>query len=67
MVVWESYSGAALDGYDIYYQEFHSDGSTTSAQVNSTLFTRTPGQPLDRRGRRWRFRHRLERGRRHRG
>ncbi len=39
MVVWESYSGNALDGYDVYYQEFHSDGSTTSAQVNSALFT----------------------------
>jgi subtilisin-like proprotein convertase family protein/secreted trypsin-like serine protease len=39
MVVWESYSGNALDGYDVYYQEFQASGATISAQVNLPLFT----------------------------
>ena len=38
-LVWESYSGAALDGYDVYYREYRSDGANVSGQVNLPLFT----------------------------
>ena len=38
-LVWESYSGSALDGYDVYYREYRSDGVVVSSQVNLPLFT----------------------------
>ncbi len=40
LMVWEAYSGVAVDGYDVHYRQFNAfAGTVSTGQVNMTQFT----------------------------